>query len=57
MFEPVGALADFVANLDSFQRMMALWAFCIGGILLAMQISQTGEPNGMRWTKLTPEQA
>ncbi|KAL2759994.1 hypothetical protein ACRALDRAFT_2024078 [Sodiomyces alcalophilus JCM 7366] len=37
--------------------MFSLWIFCLGGILVACQVSQVGEPNGLQWTKLTPERA
>ncbi|PKS10919.1 hypothetical protein jhhlp_002677 [Lomentospora prolificans] len=37
-----------------FQRMMLLWAFVVGGIVLAVQASQWNEKQPIRWTRVTP---
>ncbi|CAI4213362.1 unnamed protein product [Parascedosporium putredinis] len=36
-----------------FQRMLMLWLFVIGGIVLAIQASQWNEQQPIRWTRVT----
>lgn len=50
-------LWDFNTHVTLFGRMMFLWSFVIGGILLAVQASQFGEDDSQRiwWTRLTDE--
>ncbi|ROT42603.1 hypothetical protein SODALDRAFT_319240 [Sodiomyces alkalinus F11] len=55
--EFVDSLLQRVIHMEPLHRMFALWIFCLGGILMAVQASQAGEPNGFQWTRLTPERA
>lgn len=55
--ELVDSLLERLIHMEPLHRMFALWIFCLGGILVACQASQVGEPNGLQWTKLTPERA
>ncbi|KAH6693908.1 hypothetical protein F5X68DRAFT_187668 [Plectosphaerella plurivora] len=42
----------YLKNLNVLEKMMYLWGFVIGGILLAVQASQIGEKTQFEWTKL-----
>ncbi|KAH7374630.1 hypothetical protein B0T11DRAFT_292438 [Plectosphaerella cucumerina] len=42
----------YLANLNTLEKMMYLWGFVLGGILLAVQASQIGEKTQFEWTKL-----
>lgn len=55
--ELVDDLLHWVHDLDPLHRMFCLWAFCLGGILIACQASQLGEEDRAEWTKLTPGRA
>lgn len=52
MDEILSRLLDFLVNADQFHRLMTLWAWCLGGILMAMQASQLGEERPIPWLKL-----
>ncbi|KAK2047967.1 hypothetical protein LZ31DRAFT_89816 [Colletotrichum somersetense] len=57
MFALVRTLLDFNSHVTLFQRMMFLFAFCLSGIILAVQASQFGEDDRRRiqWTRLTDQ--
>jgi len=36
------------------QRVMLLWVFIAGGLVIAVQVSQWHETQPIRWTRVTP---
>ncbi|WYZ35795.1 hypothetical protein EsH8_X_000442 [Colletotrichum jinshuiense] len=57
MFALLETLLDYNTHVTLFQRMMFLFAFCLSGLILAIQASQAGEDDRHRiwWTRLTDE--
>lgn len=50
-------LWDFNNHVTLFGRMMFLWSFVVLGIIIAVQVSQYGEPDHTRiqWVRLTDQ--
>ncbi|KAF9873346.1 hypothetical protein CkaCkLH20_09159 [Colletotrichum karsti] len=53
----VETLWDFNTHVSLFGRMMFLWSFIVLGLVIAVQVSQYGEPDHTRiqWVRLTNE--
>ncbi|KAL0933989.1 uncharacterized protein CTRU02_210788 [Colletotrichum truncatum] len=53
----IDALWDFNTHVTLFGRMMFLWSFVLFGIVIAVQLSQYGEPDHTRiqWVRFTDE--